>query len=63
MLSTFLTCQAAGYTVEVLEHHNAKGEYHKANYSEESGRVSRSIQPTRISNSSPPPSVKKKQGF
>ena len=36
-----VTSQAAGYTVEVLEYHDAKGEYHKADYSEESGRVSR----------------------
>ena len=28
--------------VKVLEHHDAKGENHKTNYSEESGRVSRS---------------------
>ena len=33
--------QAAGYTIKVLEHHDVKGEFHKENYSEESGRVSR----------------------
>ena len=36
-----LISKAAGYTVEVLEYHDAKGKYHKASYSEEGGRVSR----------------------
>jgi len=33
--------EAAGYTVEMLEYHDVSGKFHKANYSEESGRVSR----------------------
>ena len=31
--------QAAGYVVEVLEYHDVKGQYHKADYTEEAGRV------------------------
>ena len=38
---TFPISKAAGYKVDVLEYHDAKGDYYKANYSEESGRVSR----------------------
>jgi len=33
--------EAAGYTVEMLEYHDVAGKFHKANYTEESGRVSR----------------------
>ena len=47
MLSTFLIFQAAGFTVEMLEYHDVAGKFHKANYSEESGRVSRSNLPQK----------------
>ena len=44
ILNTFPISKAAGYKVEVLEYHDAEGEFHKVNYTEESGRVRRKVE-------------------
>ena len=33
--------KVVGYKVELLEYHDLKGQFHKADYSEEGGRVER----------------------
>ena len=36
-----MPAQVAGYKVEILEHHDVSGDFHKEQYSEEGGRVGR----------------------
>ena len=36
-----LNTKVVGYEVKMLEYHDLKGKFHKAEYSEEGGRVSR----------------------